>query len=153
MVCLVASSTGAFSYTVAVLDRLERGGKKRKERNRGGLHKTKRMEMKQHGPCLIVPDIMRPVERRENLYGLSYHTAVCNYVGGWVGNRFSRGGIRIRDVTDLNLGPETDYRDSTASLCIISHYSSIRLSGNAIQHAIVITSSKERNEHSSSLWE
>jgi len=66
---------------------------------------------------------MRPVERRENLYGRSYHTAVCNYVCGRVGgNIFSCGGIRIRDVTDLNLGPETDYRDSTASLCIISHY-------------------------------
>jgi len=112
------------------------------------------MEMKQRGPCLIVPDIMRPVER-ENLYGRSYHTAVCNYVGGWVrGDRFSRGGglIRIRDVTDLNLDPETDYRDSTTSLCIISH-SSLRLSGHDIQHAILIMSLTERTEHSSSLWE
>lgn len=68
--------------------------------------------MKQHGPCLIAPDIMRPVERRENLYRRSYQTAVCNYVGKKK-KRFSREGIRIRDVTDLNLGPETDYRDST----------------------------------------
>jgi len=57
-----------------------REGKKWKERNRRGVHKTKRMEMKQHGPCLIAPDITRPVERRENLYGRSYQTAVCNYV-------------------------------------------------------------------------
>lgn len=84
------------------------------------------MEMKQHGPCLIAPDIMRPVERRENLYRRSYQTAVCNYVKKK--RRFSREGIRIRDVTDLDLGPETDYRDKTASFCIISNYSSIRLS-------------------------
>ena len=66
------------------------------------------------------------------------------YVTTWK-KKFSRGSIRIRDVTDLNLSPETDYRDSTTSLCIISNYSSIRLSGDAIQHAILIMSLRGTN--------